>query len=530
LAVALFAGFVASLKFPLALACGRHLIDRRFGLLWAACLALPGWSSFEQLIFFNPNATAACVLLALWLCLRARERGPGPWSALALGVAIAACVHMHPTSAPVALLAIPFLRATAERGRRWRHAALVALGFALPFTPYLVSQLLGSMADLAGAEGYLRDQVRLSNLLAAPVVAWAFGRGPQVIGSIVWPGVSVAGAILAVALALPLAGLALLKGAAVGERRVLAMGLGASAILLAWIALLRPTTPVYFVFALAPAWAGSQALGALALVRRTRPAVATAVVGVAAFGLQVCTVALIASNVRNGEGKVPSQVLDIRERVPLHWYQQTWFPAYARGALGRFACADPGMVMHGHLAFVWDRSVGVDALMSCGSPLDVRLIGRDPDRTHWVGVSTDFWRRLPGAGGCRIGSLVLVPAVASPWPSRALAVPDGRNYPPRERTTSAPVARMVEFDLEPGVAIMVTNVLHHYEALADVTAFVDGVPVTPVAANEISWLYSPLPRRARWKISLRATDGELVDVAAFRPDAPAHPQCATARR
>ncbi len=45
LGVALFIGFVCSLKFPLSYLCGRKLIDADFGLLWAAAMFVPGWAS-----------------------------------------------------------------------------------------------------------------------------------------------------------------------------------------------------------------------------------------------------------------------------------------------------------------------------------------------------------------------------------------------------------------------------------------------------------------------------------------------------
>src|SRR5512140_855961 len=42
LAVGIFVALLCSLQFPLAYATGRRLVDRRFGLLWCALLALPG--------------------------------------------------------------------------------------------------------------------------------------------------------------------------------------------------------------------------------------------------------------------------------------------------------------------------------------------------------------------------------------------------------------------------------------------------------------------------------------------------------
>src|SRR5688572_21874734 len=69
LGAALFMGLVCSLKFPLAYHCGRKLVDRDFGVLWAMALAFPGWTAIEQLIFLNPNGVAAAMLAALAIAL-----------------------------------------------------------------------------------------------------------------------------------------------------------------------------------------------------------------------------------------------------------------------------------------------------------------------------------------------------------------------------------------------------------------------------------------------------------------------------
>ena len=52
LGVALFPiGLVCSLKFPLAYHCGRRLIDADFGVLWAVCMFVPGWTSSSNCCF-----------------------------------------------------------------------------------------------------------------------------------------------------------------------------------------------------------------------------------------------------------------------------------------------------------------------------------------------------------------------------------------------------------------------------------------------------------------------------------------------
>src|ERR1700681_2490029 len=46
LALVLFAAAMAGLKFWFAYLCGSQLVDRDFALIWASCLAFPGWATF----------------------------------------------------------------------------------------------------------------------------------------------------------------------------------------------------------------------------------------------------------------------------------------------------------------------------------------------------------------------------------------------------------------------------------------------------------------------------------------------------
>ena len=173
------------LKFPLAYWCGTRLLDRDFGLLWAAALFVPGWASLEQLVFLNPNAVAAVVLLVLAISIRAWNR-PTLASFFALGLALAFAAHVHPTAAPVALLAVPiFVRYRRNGGSLALAAVVFASAFALLFVPYVVSQAMHGFPDLQSAAGYVEHQVALGNVLNAPSILWNYAvAGPAVIARI----------------------------------------------------------------------------------------------------------------------------------------------------------------------------------------------------------------------------------------------------------------------------------------------------------------------------------------------------------
>ena len=171
LAAALFIGFVCSLKFPLAYLCGRKLIDADFGLLWAAAMFVPGWTSLEQLVFLNPNGVAAAALLVLAIALRAIEKQSDWPTFTALGLALAVAMHVHPTSAPVFILLAPVLWAHHRRGQRLPGAVVaIAAGFLVPFLPYVVSQIGGGFADWGSATAYVTGQVVLANVVNLPRV------------------------------------------------------------------------------------------------------------------------------------------------------------------------------------------------------------------------------------------------------------------------------------------------------------------------------------------------------------------------
>ena len=514
LAIALFAAALSSLKFPLAYLLGRRALDARWGIAWACCLALPGWHCFEQLIFFNPNPAAACVLGAVLLALRLRE-SPSMPGAFALGLLFALALHVHPTCAPVLALAIPALWHAERRGPL---ASALMLGFAIPFLPYVAHQLASGVPDAASTAGYMSRQVSVANLVNMPeLVSAAIIGGPQAMLAYLWPKASgvpmAAGALIAVAIAVPvLAAIARrMPEAARGPFGALWLAIVIFAL---WIALLRPTTPMYFMYALAPFIAGMAALGAWLVLRRA-PAAASLAACLFVLALHGAVTYRMASAVQSGQGVLSSRILDVKEARARHVFNDTWFPAAGRASLGAFLCGP--RTLHGHLAYIEDRSVGMDALFACGSADSLRIAGSQAPGEHWVGLSRAFWRKLDASPECWSGSLGMSRVAKVAWPAEGIPVANGRRYFPRDPSKGDLAPATVHIDAPRTQALMVANPLVGYEALEEVRVLADGAAVAPLETNDLSRLFVPPPGSGpvAWSISFAATAPQAADIVFF---------------
>jgi hypothetical protein len=517
LSIALFAAALSSLKFPLAFALGRRALDAPMGIAWACCLALPGWHTFEQLIFFNPNPAAACVLGSVLMALRLRETGSRA-TAFGFGVLLALTLHVHPTCAPVAALALPALW---RAQRRFVLTALLALGFVLPFAPYVAHQLAAGAPDAASTASYMSRQIGPVNLLNSPeVVAASIAGGPQALVAYLWPK-SPGIPIIAAGVMAFLVGIAVVAALArrlPGEAmRVFGALWCAVAIFALWIALLRPTTPMYFMYALSPFTAGLAALGVWVALR-AMPRPAGVVACLLAISLQAVVAYRLAATVRSGDGVLSARILDVKDRAANKVFHDTWFPAAGRASLGALLCrGDRPKSLHGHLAYVEDRGVGMDALFACGRAEQLRLAGARPDREHWVGMSRAFWKRLDASPACWSGSLGITRAARVAWPAEGIPLANGRRYFPRDPSRGALRPGSATMRASRSQALLVTNPLVGYEALEVVRVTADGNPVNALATNDLSYLFvAPAgPAEVTWSVTFAASAPQAADVVLF---------------
>lgn len=521
LSVALFIGLICSMKFPLAYYCGRRLWDHDFGVLWAACLFLPGWPNYEQLIFLNPNGVAAAGLAVLALYLRSAG-SPTPARAAAfffLGLCYSLAIHVHPTSAPFGLLIAWLLWVQRRQGRPLTSIGALMAGGIVPLLPYFVSQAVNGFADWRSASTYVAEQVSLANVVNAPaVVANYLMTGPAVVAEYILEWNAPAAFALGVAVASLCAAsfIGLLLPPRDGNARIRTIQfLIAFLALGSWVAILRPTTPVQFTWVLAVP-AGALAAAGLHSIGRAKPFRALA------YGLAIAVLAVnlhvmfsLARLVELGRGTMPYRILDIKGGLPPIVFHDVWFPAWAHEPLGRKLCSVKGSLsLHGHLAAIVDVSLGLQPLMECEDRSRIRLSGSEA--THRLfGMTRAFWQTIGASPSCWIGSLGIIEAI-TPFPAATgIEIADGSVYLPRK--PSGGQLQSISLEATGPGAMMVTNMLGRYERFRMVSAQANGQAVEPSSQDDLSYLFeAPKPLGpVKWTLTIETTNPSGVDAVLF---------------
>src|SRR5579883_2317877 len=125
---------VAASKYLLAWRIGTRLMDARFGLAFAVCLAVAGWSTAPLMFPSHPAAVETTVLLLALAAWRLSE-SPGIGNAVLFGLAAAACVHAHPTTLPYLAAAGGFVLWRRRSGLAWALLGLAAAVVLLSLLP-----------------------------------------------------------------------------------------------------------------------------------------------------------------------------------------------------------------------------------------------------------------------------------------------------------------------------------------------------------------------------------------------------------
>jgi hypothetical protein len=527
LGVAVFVSIIGSLQFPLAYAAGRRLIDRRFGLLWCALLALPGWGSFQLVGFSHTNMVPTCSMLVLYALVRlAQERRPG-WLVVAAG-AFSLALHAHPTTIILApIIAIVALISMPSIGALLRWSLLAILVGLLPFAS-LLADPFAAPAPLAAQVGeYVTGTMHASNLLAVGPLLWGMlVRGPRVVAEAFVAMTPATSAVIVVAvLWLELTVIAGLAFASSRQPWPVVASLLVTLAVTALIAWLRPATPFYMTYALLPFLAALGALGLTGLCAGLREGGARLLGGIVGVTLALhgaCAVG-IAATIASGEVTLAvAPRLDVKRDDATPAQAEPWLPAHAVDASGGLLCGQRGpIVLHGAYAYLEHVYFGLDHRLRCGM-LDVHLAGIEPaDGVHLVGLGRPAWRALGWTPPIKIGGMGVTHAAEVLWPARGLPPPDGSVYPP---PTIAPVpvhVVQVEAAIPGDHALIVAQPYVPWMVPPQIQVTANGVAREPVARDVASAVYACREcagaAMVAWRVSITSSAPERVDVVAIAP-------------
>lgn len=517
-AVALFVGAIAGLKFILAYACGTRLVNRKFGILWSIALAMPGWTTFQHLTFFTPNIADTSILLSLYFAVRL-WKSPNLWGACVLGLVCGLALNTHPTTLPIILIS---LAVVLRVNRGWQLAKALTVFFCTcvaPFIPYIVSQALHGAPDIATGMRYVESNIKLSRVTNIPdILRGTIFDGPILIAQYV-VGISGAGLLvlkigLVVALTSVIVGLIGYFRKGLQARVELFTAIGTVAMFSLTIAMLRSNTPFYFVYVLMPPLAALVALAICAFARWMKDGYLAYCFAAIVIALQGVVVGRIGWAMHEGVGTLP-YASDVVTAADSAAYSDIWFPSLAQDEAGRFLCGSgDGMVVHGPMAYLVDRNAGADTLIHCDRELTVQLGGMYGGTRHTVGMPRSYWNALSQSPQCWLGPLGLVDAAAIVWAPHGVPPVSGRNYPPRSILAYAQAPQNLSFEAPNNQALLLTNVIFGSNPSQILSVKANGSQLKPIAETQVSSLYVPTPGnigKLVWEVQFSAMDPSMID-------------------
>ncbi len=521
LAAALFVMLIGACQFPLAYAIGRRLADARLGMLFAVALAMPGWASFESVGFASTNVVRTLTLATVHIVVRMRD-APHAAGWFAAGIAAALATHAHPSSAWLALViaASAWRHPGAMAGPlRARAAALIAAaaGFAIPFLPLL----LGSPDVARASQAVASANVSLANIARVPALLWSIAwEGPHAIMAAVYrPGSAFAANVALVAALAGIAGAVRGVAAAVGGDRAARLGITLTIIATAFVALVRPVTPVYMAYSIVPGYALLVAAGWRAWLQR-RPRVAPIAVG-AVLATSLAVGVGIVRSMREGGGRIEPVIADIARSPPaIPTPADVWLPALDVDRLGRALCASPAPV-YGALAYALDVFYAMPLRMHCAASVpQFSEEARGSAGGGRLGLAMRHYRALDAVPAQRVGGIGLdaVARIVAAPPLREF--PHDAAYPPHPYATGEPTRVAYAFDAPPAEVVVVTNPRVTWMPAWTSDVRCDGTAVVPVAADLVTRLYRcAAGSMHRWQVDVAAADPRAIEIVSFVPHA-----------
>ncbi len=522
----LVVGVLAALKFPLAYLCGKKLLDRRLGLLWALMLALPGWQTMEQVHVTHINLVETLSLLMIYLLIRFALEGEGKWLMM-LGLVFGLALHAHPSTAALGLVAMAvYLYEWKRSGNTHGVAVLVAaVLFLFPFLPYLVSQTLDGWPEWQKAAGYIQSETGFVNLLKLPqLILSTVVYAPKLFFLSAFASSNYGSLWLIGVYALYLLGAIGLAGALVTgvQRTLILAGLAALLVVGAGVLYLRPQTPYYMTYVLYPLIAFLLALGLHGWDRRFGGKLLVS----CGMAVLLLSSAISASLVRvhtSGEGGFPSGLfMNVAAGKFGKPGRDLRFPASGQDRLGEYLCTlGSHVAVHGDLAFIVDTSFSAGSRLQCGEQTKVTIAGSagDQEATHVAGLTRRVWHILEWAPSTWIGPFGITESLQRIAPSSGISLPQADTYPPRAYQQEPGELQRWRFTLHGAQVLVITNPFPWYLPIKNVRVSVKGRRVRPLAQTRASRIYPPVncgsEEQCEIDVELRASRREWVDIFAL---------------
>ncbi len=516
----LWAGLLASTKFPLAYRLGAQFRDRELGLCMAAALALPGWSNLGSIFPTHTVMTEAAVLLQLLLMLKLAQGGSHRcwvWLGLAAGLAL----HAHP-SACFVLILLPLVywaRASWPQVRELGAMSLGALLLVLPLLPMFWAEsregwpALAPTLDFAGDRSHSLSlsssmSILAGSLLAGPKLALELGGSTALSGFML--GLM---AVIAVFSVLGLVRLAF--GHSLLPVVLLAGALLSIGLMLSW---LRSYTPFYMALVLLPLFATLLALGMRELPWRRA-------------WILVCLVpALVGSYVLiNGANAGGARInvarlANVQNAVP-KMVDAALLPAWQLDALGRQLCsAAVPVVLHGYLAVLYDSSLALGPEIRCRGKKAAAISGTGLDSAeHWLGLPPQIAQSMglqQGAAWTDTPHRGVTPL----WPVAAVPPADRAHYPHHQAigTALAPLTWKVRSDAHN--ALIATDLLYPYRVNKVDKVLANGAPARQFAGANVTsvWVCDHCDASTiEWEVHGMGNDPDTLEIVAVALPVPA---------
>ena len=425
--VAVWVGVLGSAKVPLAYFLGRRIQGPSAGILLAALVGLPGWSSVQAMIIAHTSVVESAVLASLLMTLRAHDKETA-WRIGVAGLFVSLAIHAHPTAVVVApWFAMALFKYSRAAG--WIWAGLVgSIGVMALWLPLLASEALTGWPQIEATRRFAGQQQGLiERLLAIPsVIEGLFTGWAPLTTKFLVPQLSEYVQVATVAAWFTAAVSVTGSMVALSRRLFLTCAIiGSAALVFVMVSLLRPNAPVYMFYAAFPFVMWASAIGITVLAGRF--AVFTALpMLLVAVGMQFGVYAQRQTVVAEGTTQFPGEaVADVTSPVRDDSWVRFWLAASDHRRIAESVCnnAATTTALHGELATANSWAGNIVLVGTCPQ---VALGGSAAER-HVAGLPVAHARIL-GVTGSRVAGFELLEPARVLHPATAKTAIVDRTY------------------------------------------------------------------------------------------------------